>query len=169
MKFEQKQSPEKFNIKKLTVEDADKYREIRLKGLETDPQSFGSTYEEEAIKDEEYWKERLLNPKRTFYVAEEGDKFISTATSNNYDENIWSIQAVYTLPEFRGKGLSETLIRKLIDEAGQKGAKLITLGVNQKNSNAISLYEKLGFKIVREKIKEAKDGDRDYFHMEKIL
>ena len=55
MKFEQKQSPEKFNIKKLTVEDADKYREIRLKGLETDPQSFGSTYEEEAIKDEEYW------------------------------------------------------------------------------------------------------------------
>lgn len=169
MKFEQHQCPEKFEIKKLTADDWEKFRELRLKGLQTDPESFARSYEEEVAYDADYWTTRLANTDRTYYVAEDGDRFVATATSNKYAQDTYSIQAVYTLPEFRGKGLSETLITKLIDEAKQKGAKKITLAVNQKNTNALSLYKKLGFTIATEKVRETKDGKRDYFYMEKTL
>lgn len=167
MNLEVRPSLEKFNIRKLTEEDADKYREIRLKGLETDPQGFGSNIEEESQKDDEFWKRRLGNPERSFYVAEEGDKFVSTAASRKLDQDNYIIMAVYTLPEFRGKNLSTQLINQLISDAKQKGVKKMSLHVKIDNENAIKVYEKIGFKITE--VYEQDGKITDSYTMEKDI
>lgn len=53
-----------------------------------------------------------------------------------------SISSGYT-----GKGLGEKMVKKVINEAYSMGFKTIILFTNRKLKAAISLYEKLGFKI----------------------
>jgi len=51
-------------------------------------------------------------------------------------------------PQWKGHGLAEGLVRKLIREAKECSIPLITLEVREDNLPAIRLYEKSGFQIV---------------------
>jgi [ribosomal protein S18]-alanine N-acetyltransferase len=55
----------------------------------------------------------------------------------------------------RGLGLGRRLVRLLLAEAGRKQARLVTLEVSERNLPARSLYESLGFRVVRKR--------RDYY------
>jgi ribosomal protein S18 acetylase RimI-like enzyme len=52
---------------------------------------------------------------------------------------------IEVLPAFRGKGVGEALMRHVMQVSRERGFGQIGLMVNQKNSVAWSLYEKLGF------------------------
>lgn len=170
MNKEKIQSPENISFKKVTSDDWKKFREIRLKGLQTDPQAFGETFENESQKNEDYWKEKFLNPEQCFYVAEEGGEFIATTGSKKIAEDNWMIIAVYVSPEFRGKNISQELINRIIDEAKNNGAVKVSLMVNPIQKSAVRLYEKMGFKIVKiEKDQKMGDGrSYDEYYMEKV-
>ena len=51
-------------------------------------------------------------------------------------------------PEFRRNGIGEALLRHMIDRAEEDGCTLVTLEVRSRNSAAMALYEKLGFREV---------------------
>ena len=51
------------------------------------------------------------------------------------------------LPEFRGKGIGEKLIRKTLTAARSFGFHRVELTVRENNPNAIELYKKVGFEI----------------------
>lgn len=55
------------------------------------------------------------------------------------------ITNIAILPEYRGRRLGEALLRKMMDIAIERGAKVMTLEVRVSNIIAQSLYEKLGF------------------------
>lgn len=55
------------------------------------------------------------------------------------------IVTVATHPQFRRQGLSEGLMRFMIDECRKAGAALVTLEVRVSNAAAQQLYTKLGF------------------------
>lgn len=55
------------------------------------------------------------------------------------------ITNVAMLPEYRGKGLGEAIMKKLIEVAKEKGVITMTLEVRVSNHVAQSLYRKLGF------------------------
>lgn len=57
----------------------EKYKKIRLHGLKADPQSFSSTYEEEAQFSYETWVSRILNPL--------GKTFVSLIEADSQQEN----------------------------------------------------------------------------------
>ena len=57
------------------------------------------------------------------------------------------VLGVALLPEFRGQGLGERLMRQTLDAARAFGLHRVELTVRQANSNAIALYRKLGFEI----------------------
>ena len=158
METEKIRTPEKIVFKKVSPDDWEKFRDIRLKGLQTDPQAFGGTFESESAEDESYWKDRFSNPERCFYAAEEGNAYIATAGSKKIAEDNWMIMAVYTLLEFRGKNISQELINRVIDEAKNSGAKKVSLMVNLQQEAAINLYKKMGFEIIKIE-KEQKMGD----------
>jgi len=55
---------------------------------------------------------------------------------------------VGVLPEYRGEGVGEYLMRSLIAAAKERGAKKMTLEVRKSNYIAQNLYTKLGFEPV---------------------
>jgi ribosomal protein S18 acetylase RimI-like enzyme len=55
------------------------------------------------------------------------------------------IYDIEVVPEYRGKGIGEALMRHALKVSKERGYDQIGLMVNQKNRVAWSLYEKLGF------------------------
>jgi len=63
------------------------------------------------------------------------------------------------LPDYRGRGLGEKLLRATIDAAVKMGIERVELEVYPSNQRAIRLYEKLGFRLEGTKHKARKlDG-----------
>ncbi|WP_071026679.1 ribosomal protein S18-alanine N-acetyltransferase [Peptoniphilus raoultii] len=73
------------------------------------------------------------------------------------------IQNVATAPEYRGRGIGSKLLKHLISYADDNNLK-ITLEVNTKNTRALSLYKKYGFKAVSIR-KDYYGIDKDAFIM----
>ena len=162
---------ENISFKKVSPDDWQKFRDIRLNGLQNDPQAFGGVFENESQESEVYWRERFSNPERLFYVAEENGLFVATAGSKKIDEDNWMITAVYVLPEYRGKHISEALVNQIIVEVKNLGAKKASLMVNAVQEGAVYIYKKMGFETVKTE-KEQKFGDGktyDVYYMEKII
>ena len=53
---------------------------------------------------------------------------------------------MFTLPEYRDRGVNTKIIEKLKQWSFSKGLKEIRLTVYEDNHNAIKAYEKVGFK-----------------------
>ncbi len=66
----------------------------------------------------------------------------------------WWIQSVYTLPEWRRKGLFKLLYHFIVQKAREEGACGIRLYVEENNLQAIEVYRKLGMKSTSYKIYE---------------
>ena len=144
---------------KILSDDWKKFRAIRLTGLKSDPQAFGGDITEELNRNELEWRKRLESQDRFFFAAEENGIFVSVAGAKNIGDNLWMLIAVYTLLEARGKGLAKILTEKVIQESKQNGANAIQLMVNIDQKDAVHIYEKAGFKILKTlKAKKMADG-----------
>lgn len=127
------------------------FREIRLKALKTDPIAFGSSYEEESVLREEEWKKKLTSPDvRKTYAARVGGRIVAIA-GVRFEHlakvaHMATLVAVFTDPDFRGRGIAIQLIKKILDDlrADPKIVK-VRLSVGVEQIAARRLYEKLGF------------------------
>jgi ribosomal protein S18 acetylase RimI-like enzyme len=74
------------------------------------------------------------------------------------------------LPEYRGRGLGERLLRDSIDAARRGGFERIELSVYGRNVRAAALYRKVGFVHEGTRIRGKKlDGEYDDVHMMGLL
>ena len=51
-------------------------------------------------------------------------------------------------PDFRGRGIGEAALKAILIEVRGKGATFVTLEVRPSNMPAVTLYRKLGFKVL---------------------
>ncbi|MEK6894377.1 MAG: GNAT family N-acetyltransferase [Nanoarchaeota archaeon] len=163
-------------IKKANLTDWKQYKEIRLDALRTNPESFGSSYEEEVKIPISKWKENFKNKNRVRLIALENKKAIGilvvvfeTAINLAHIANIYS---VYVKPEYRGKGVSTKLMNHALEIIkSKKIINKVKLSVVTKQLSAIYLYEKFGFRKVGELRKElkVKGNYYDEYIMELIL
>ena len=58
-----------------------------------------------------------------------------------------SVEAIFTLPDYFGKGLASLIIETIKDEAIKRGLKQLTLSATP---NAQTFYEKHGFVFIKE-------------------
>jgi ribosomal protein S18 acetylase RimI-like enzyme len=163
-------SPEIFETKKVEPKDWEKFRDIRLQGLQTDPHAFGSNFSNESKYGETDWSESLSSTDRIYFAAEYNNMFVSLAGLKEINPGYWLLIAVYTLPEFRGKGLSKNIISKLLEEAKSFGIQKVLLTVNTDQESAVALYKKFGFEVIKEQADTMGDGlPHNAYYMEKIL
>lgn len=87
---------------------------------------------------------KTLNAKNVF-VATMENKILGKASLNAESENFSQIGGVYTVPEFRGLGIGNRLVRKVISEKKSQGKKIV-LFVKTENLPAQKLYENCGFR-----------------------
>ena len=64
---------------------------------------------------------------------------------------ILGLMGFYTNIDYRRKGYATLFLKKIIEHYKKTDYKLIALGVDKTNEKAISLYEKVGFKIKNER------------------
>ena len=88
------------------------------------------------------WSEKSiaseLDNKLAFWlVAAEGEQVDETDMMN-----------VAVHPDFRRKGVAESLIEELVDHLRRMGSHCLTLEVRASNAPAIALYEKLNFREI---------------------
>ena len=87
-----------------------------------------------------------LDNRTKFYVFEKDEKVLGyVGVSVILDEGY--ITNVAVLPEYRGLGIGNALMKKLDDLAKLEKLSFISLEVRVSNQKAISLYEKFGYKI----------------------
>ena len=110
-------------------------------------QEFYNHYNSETHSYIDILNEEKTNPylKYCFYVG--NNKILGYITYLDiYDR--FEISNIYVLREFRGNGIASKMLQFVIDEGLNKKINNITLEVNSKNTSAIALYHKYGFKEV---------------------
>lgn len=144
-----------ITIGKLSDDNWEKYREIRLEALRNDTIAFGSSYEEEINRPEVFWKERI----KGVVFALSGETIIGLMSYKDEDriktKHKSGIYSVYVKPEYRNKGIGKmilTEVLRLIKE--NKEILKVNLTVNSSQLSAIKLYELFGFKTVGKLSKE---------------
>ncbi|HEX7001077.1 MAG TPA: GNAT family N-acetyltransferase [Trueperaceae bacterium] len=138
-------------IRPLTALDAAAYRELRLEALRLAPTAFGSSYEEESVRDSATVAARIdpTDTQRVFGALRAG-RLVGTAglkrqtgLKERHKAFVWG---VYVTPDERGRGVAKRLMLAALTEArGMSGVERVTIAVNAANDPARRLYENLGF------------------------
>jgi putative acetyltransferase len=82
------------------------------------------------------------------YVATEGDRVLGTVALIRYGDGIYELSKMAVSPETRGQGVGRKLLAYVLEQARALGAHTVFLGSSTKLTNAIHLYESLGFRHV---------------------
>ncbi len=140
-----------MNIRVLKEQDTQVYRTIRLNALKNSPESFGSSYEEEAAFEVERFTKRITKPNSYTFGAFEEKQLAGICNISfqprkkmNHRAELFSM---YVEPDFRSKGIGKALIERTIQSAHErKTVQQIYLTVVSSNKTAKSMYDSFGFK-----------------------
>ncbi|MEX6687853.1 GNAT family N-acetyltransferase [Danxiaibacter flavus] len=92
-------------------------------------------------------------PGSVYFVVELNNEIVGGSgiyPTENLPEGCCELVKLYLLDKLRGKGLGKKLIERCITEAKKMGYTSIYLETMPELSNAVSLYEKLGFKYLKQ-------------------
>lgn len=158
-----------MNIRVLNEADAADYQALRLRALQTDPISFGSTYEREVNFSTEMVKERVRPAEdRIVLGAFQEDcalvgivRFMRDMDRKSRHKG--NIYGMYVAPEVRGQGAGKALMVEAISRAKDfEGVEQIHLQVISQNASAKKLYQSLGFETYGVEPRGLKEGEQ-YF------
>ncbi len=102
----------------------------------------------------------------TFFLAEFAEEPVGFASFSASDEpGIFKLHKLYVKSGIQGRGLGRALINHILLELDALKATALELNVNR-NNNARSFYEKLGFQVIRE---EDIDIGNDYWMNDYVM
>lgn len=134
--------PEGYTFVRATVEDAERLfflqRDYEIEEVALDPSNINPRTTFENLK-------RTLSRELVYYVEHHG-KPVAKANTNAQGYLYDQIGGVFTLPEYRRRGISKYLVSKL-EENVFKNNRKISLFVKINNYPAIRVYESSGFTI----------------------
>jgi putative acetyltransferase len=96
-------------------------------------------------------KGTILDRGGVIYLAQSNNEIIGSAGLMKENDKVYELAKMFVTKKYRGLGVSKLLLEKCIEEAKALKAKKIILFSNHQLKNALSLYEKYGFKHVEVK------------------
>jgi GNAT superfamily N-acetyltransferase len=133
-------------VQELSATDWQRYRDIRLESLKSDPDAFGGDLHKASQESQSDWQKRF--EKVTPIVAALGNRDCAILTIENligdFGATCW-IGGCWVDPNVRGKGIMRALFNYLDENADKRGWQIQGLGVWQYNQSAIDVYLALGF------------------------
>ena len=155
-----------FAIRTLDPSDAQALQSLRLEALESSPEAFASSYEEEVSLPLETVRDRIPSsgPNAIFGAFAEGHLVgmagfaVHDRVKSRHKGVMWG---VYVKPEWRGQRVGQALVRQVIDHAARQVI-VLEAAVTLTNESARRTYHGLGFKPYGIERKAIRVGDRFY-------
>jgi RimJ/RimL family protein N-acetyltransferase len=157
-----KDEPGPFGLRRLGRADAAAYRDLRLKGLQSNPETFAASFDDEATRSLAWFEERLQS--RIVYGAFLGGDALTGVGGLRVESaaklaHIGILWGMFVKPEARRHGVGTALVRRLIHEAGGV-VEQVHLSVVASNEAAVQLYIAAGFKQYGLERRALKVGDQ---------
>jgi RimJ/RimL family protein N-acetyltransferase len=133
-------------IRRLSADEIEVFRSIRLEALSLEPSSFASRFEDWADFPEEEWRQRLNNP---VFVAFSSSRPIGMIGLSHRRPRKMAHRAtlvsVYLRKSQRGTGIAANLLNVVADYAGRVGVQQLELAVSAENPAALRFYQRQRF------------------------
>ncbi len=130
-------------------DDVARYRNIRLRALQTDPAAFGSTFEAERAFDTETWHRRMttfLDRPAVVFADDAGDgHLVAIGGIGRLDATTAIVWGMWVAPEARRRGSARRIIDAALAWAEARSVTRVVLDVKRDNRPAIDLYRSIGF------------------------
>lgn len=138
-----------IKIREIKQEDNPQIAKVIRKVLiELGVPKVGTAYEDKTL---DCMYETYNKPKSAYFVVDFNGKIIGGAgisKLDNYKGNICELQKMYYLPEARGKGLGDIMMKVCLDKAKLFGFKKCYLETLPYMTDAQKLYKKNGFDYI---------------------
>ncbi len=140
-----------MNIQLLDQTHADRFQDIRLRGLAEQPTAFASSYEEERRRSPDEVAQRLSpTPGRFVLGAFDNETLVGVVgvlreqkIKRAHKAFLWGM---YVDEAWRGRGIGRELLQHALDRSrAMPGLRQVYLGVIATNTSARELYLSLGF------------------------
>ena len=133
-------------IQELSAQQWERYRDIRIASLKSDPDAFGGEVKKSIEETKSDWQRRFEKVTPIVAVLDGKDCAILTIENLNGDfgATCW-IGGCWVDPIVRGKGVMRALFNYLDENAQKRNWQIQGLGVWQYNQSAIDVYLSLGF------------------------
>ncbi|HSK25672.1 MAG TPA: GNAT family N-acetyltransferase [Jiangellales bacterium] len=136
-------------LERLGPADWRRWREVRLIALRDAPTSFASTYEQEAGRSEQDWRDWLHPDRGLKVLARSADGELAGIVGGWEPPEVPGAVELYSMwvaPAARGRGVGDLLVREVLAWAAEIGATEVLLWVTRANAAAHALYERHGFR-----------------------
>ena len=157
---------QRINVGQLSEDDWGRLRDIRLAALENDGHAFGGNLEAESAYDESAWREKFQI--FTGAMAEVDGKDVGFMSIENlkgdFGATCW-IGSCWIRPEYRGKGVLQSMFDFVDQVAAERDWLIQGLGVWVDNEIAIKAYQRLGFEMMGEKQESSRKPGMYYQRM----
>ncbi len=133
-----------IEIRLLTTDDWPVFRRVRLRSLADTPQFFGSTLADAQARTDQGWQV-LLTERVQFVALADGAELGTVGGMPDLDRGGLHLISMWVAPEARGTGVSDRLVRAILDQAAADGHSVVRLEVAEGNTVAERLYLRNGF------------------------
>jgi ribosomal protein S18 acetylase RimI-like enzyme len=135
-----------IELRELTADDWQLWRELRLAALEEAPYAFGSQLADWVDAEEERWRARLDIPGSRNFVAVLDGTPVGMASGVRTDEDgVAELISMWIAPTGRGHGIGDQLMARVEGWARDTEAQILELSVADGNEKARALYLRSGF------------------------
>jgi ribosomal protein S18 acetylase RimI-like enzyme len=136
-------------IRRVTREEWERVRELRLRALAEAPDAFGSILDVERRHGEAEWIgwiEGWEGSRNALFVAEDAEPWAGMAVGSRAgDEPDAHLYGMWVEPTSRSNGIGTRLVEEVLGWARSWDARSVILGVTETNAGAAAFYEHLGF------------------------
>jgi ribosomal protein S18 acetylase RimI-like enzyme len=147
-------------VRRLTPDDVDVLRDVRLRALRDAPDAFWTTYEEEAAYGADEWRRWLTTA--ALFVAEDGSGAravgLAGGMAHSLDPGVALLVAMWVDPGHRGTGLADQLVAAVGAWAASEDRRTVRLYVEEHNERARRCYQRLGFSLTGRRLFRERDG-----------
>lgn len=139
-------------IRRIRIEDVDRYQDVRLRALADAPSAFATTLEEATAFPDDVWISRVRDSaagaESTLYLAfdpTDNCTGMVAAIRNRSVPSTADLISMWVAPEDRRSGTGRELVQRVIDWATTSGYRRVELWVTRGNEQAERLYRRHGF------------------------